>query len=270
MKLTLAAVCMLSSAALAAPNAKKVDPQTQTKADTLFIEAQTAYQQGKYREAIDLFKKAYDLVRDPVYLFNIAQSYRRIADCVPAHDFYVRYLEADPKASNKDKVEQWIFELRPCVDKAREREDAARAAEEAERQRQQAAASQSAPPVPTRPIDTEVDRGGPYRMVGIALAGVGLLGVVVGATYGVKGNSIQADIDDRCSAPNTCLWDSPEIQRLHDDGETANTRAMLGYIGGAAAIAAGVGLYMFGRNRVETVTIAPTPGGAAVGASFRF
>jgi tetratricopeptide (TPR) repeat protein len=260
MKLALVFVCVLSSVSLAAPDGTKVDAQTQANADKLFVDAQAAYQQGKYREAIDLFKKAYDLVRDPVYLFNIAQGYRKIADCAPAHDYYVQYLEADPKASNKDKVEQWIFELRPCVDKAREREAAARAAEG---QRQPSG-------VATGPVETEVDRGAPFRIAGIALAGVGMLGLVVGVTYGVKGNGIETDIDDRCTAPSSCLWDSPEIQALHDDGETANTRALIGYIGGGIAIAAGVGLYMFGRTRVETVTVMPTAGGAAVGASFRW
>jgi tetratricopeptide (TPR) repeat protein len=260
MNLALALVCCLSASVLAAPSEESGDAETQAKAEKLFVDAQTAYQQGKYREAIDLFKKAYDLVRDPVYLFNIAQSYRKIADCVPAHDYYVQYLEADPKASNKDKVEQWIFELRPCVDKAREREAAARAAT-GERQPSNAQ---------TGPVETEVDRGAPYRIAGIALAGVGMLGLVVGVTYGVKGNGIQDDIDERCTAPRSCLWDSREIQALHDDGETANTRAMIGYIGGGIAIAAGVGLYMFGRTRVETVMVTPTSGGAAVGASFRW
>ncbi len=268
MKLAVALVCALASAAAAGPG--KVDPVTQAQADKLFIDGQASYQQGKYLAAIDLFKNAYGLVSDPVYLFNIAQSYRKIADCVSSHDYYVKYLEAVPKAPNKDKVQQWIFELRPCVDKTRELADeAARAAEEAERQRQEAEAARQEPR-PMAPVETEVDRGGPYRISGIVLAGVGLLGIVVGATYGVKGNSIQADIDNLCSSPNTCLWDSDKIQSLHEDGETANTRAKIGYIGGGVALAAGIALYMVGRDRVETVMVTPTSGGATVGAAFRF
>ena len=249
---------------------EKIAPEVQAKADVMFDQAQGFYQSGQFQAAIPLFQQAYALVHDPVYLFNIAQSYRKIADCVPAHDYYVKYLEADPKAPNKDKVEQWIFELRPCVDKAREREaDATRAAEDAERQRQEAEAARQKP-VPADPIETEVDRGAPFRITGIVLAGAGLLAIAIGATYGVKGNSIQADIDSMCSAPNTCLWDSDKIQSLHDDGESANTRAKVGYIGGGIALVAGVALYMVGRNRVETVMVTPTSGGATVGASFRW
>ena len=261
MKLSLVLICVLATSALA--GGTKVDPATQAKADKLFVDGQTSYQQGKYLAAIDLFKNAYELVRDPVYLFNIAQGYRKIADCVQAHDYYVKYLEADPKASNKNKVEQWIFELRPCVDKAREREENASRATEAD---QRGAAKRS----PSEPYETEVDRGGGFRITGVVLAGVGLLGLVVGITYGVKGNSVQSDLDAMCLAPSTCLWDSDEVQSLHDEGQTANTRAKIGYIGGGIAVAAGVALYMFGRTRVETVTVSPTSGGAAVGAAFSF
>lgn len=268
MKLALVLVCAFATAAVAAP---KVDPQRQAQAVKLFEQGQANYQQGKYLAAIDLFRDAYELVSDPVYLFNIAQSYRKIADCVQSHDYYVKYLEADPKAPNKDKVQQWIFELRPCVDKAREREaEAQRNAQEAERQRREAeAAKRNIGPRPD-PVPTEVDRGGPFRISGLALAGVGMLGVVVGVVYGVKGSGIQSDIDDRCSPPNTCQWDSTEIQSLHDDGESANTRAKIGYIGGGVALVAGVALYMFGRTRVETVMVTPTQGGATVGAAFSF
>lgn len=268
MKLALVLVAALAAPALAGPG--KVDPATQAQAAKLFESGQASYQEGKYLAAIDLFKNAYGLVNDPVYLFNIAQSYRKIADCVPAHDYYVKYLEAAPNAPNKDKVQQWIFELRPCVDKARERDaDAERAAEEAERQRKEAEAARQKP-VPLAPVETEVDRGGPFRIGGIVLAGAGLLGLAIGATYGVKGNSIQEDIDRMCSPPSTCLWDSERIQSLHDDGESANTRAKIGYIGGGIALLGGIALYMVGRDRVETVMVTPTSGGATVDASFRF
>lgn len=267
--LALATLCTLTTVSLAAPK-RGVDPKKQAEADKKFIEGQTAYGQGKYQAAIQLFTEAYNLVRDPVYLFNIAQGYRKVADCVAAHEHYVKYLDEAPTAENEAKVRQWIVELKPCVEKAREREDeAARANEEAERQRKEAEAAQTRFES-VQAYETEVDRGAGFRVAGIALAGVGILGVVAGAVYGVKGNTIRADIDAMCSPPNTCLWSSDEIQALHDDGETANTRAKIGYIGGGVAFVAGIALYMIGRSRVETVTIVPTAGGATVGASVRF
>ena len=61
--------------------ADKVDPATQAKADALFEKGQALYLGDEFQGAIELFKQAYELVRDPVYLFNIAQSYRKVADC---------------------------------------------------------------------------------------------------------------------------------------------------------------------------------------------
>lgn len=48
----------------------------------------------EFQGAIELFKQAYELVRDPVYLFNIAQSYRKVADCENSFDYYTQYLRA--------------------------------------------------------------------------------------------------------------------------------------------------------------------------------
>ena len=88
-------VALLASAAHA-------DPATQAKADKLFEQAQVDYQAGKYAEAIPLFQQAYELVHDPVYLFNIAQTYRKVLDCEGATTYYKRYLDEAPKAEKPD------------------------------------------------------------------------------------------------------------------------------------------------------------------------
>ena len=67
----------LAGVAMAAP---KPDPAaTQAKADALFVKGQASYQDGKFQAAIAQFKQAYDLVRDPIYLFNIALPHLRAA-----------------------------------------------------------------------------------------------------------------------------------------------------------------------------------------------
>jgi tetratricopeptide (TPR) repeat protein len=259
---TLAALVMLASVAHAAPQA---DVTTQRQADALFDAGQASYQQGQFQRAINQFKKAYDLVHDPIYLFNVAQSYRKIGDCVGAHDYYRKYLAETPLAQNKDKVEQWIRELQPCVDeREREKQEAARrAAEEAELRR----AREDERPAP---VDTQVDQGKPLRLGGIVLASAGAFGLAAGIAYGIKGGRVRSDLDARCSPPNTCLWDSPEIQGLDADGRSANTRAAIGYVAGGIALVGGVALYLVGRSRIEQVTITPTGGGAMAGASLRF
>ena len=64
--------------------APKPASPAQKQADALFEKGLASYQGGKYQDAIAQFKQAYDLVHDPVYLFNIAQSYRKVADCTSA------------------------------------------------------------------------------------------------------------------------------------------------------------------------------------------
>ena len=235
----------------------------QTAADALFEKGQASYQSGKYQDAITQFKQAYELVHDPVYLFNIAQSYRKVADCENADRFYRKFLEYSPNAENKDKVEQWLEELKPCVEQRQHDQEAARKSqEEAERLRKERELA--------RPVDTAVDRGKPFRIGGIALAGAGAVGLTVGIVYGIKSQSIQDDIDAQCSPPRSCQWDSRPIQTLHEDGRSANRRAAFGYIGGGIAMIGGAALYMVGRTRVETVTVQPTAGGASVTAHLSF
>ena len=53
---------------------------------------------GDMDGVVALFKDAYELVHDPVYLFNIAQSYRKVLDCIAATDYYAKYLAAAPNA----------------------------------------------------------------------------------------------------------------------------------------------------------------------------
>jgi tetratricopeptide (TPR) repeat protein len=269
-------LCALAGVALAGPKGKapapkdktpapKIDP-TQAKADALFENAQASYQSGQYQEAIEQFKQAYELVKDPVYLFNVAQSYRKVADCISAHDFYTQYLQEAPTAENKDKVNQWLSELQPCVDQRHNEQDAARHAEEAERQRKAEEARRAAEAA--KPVPTEVDHGKPLRIAGIATGTLGLGALTVGIVYGIKSQSIKNDIATMCD--RRCQWDSNEIIELDAAGMRANQRAKIGYIAGGVATVVGAGLYVFGRTRVETVMVTPNTGGATVSAQLSF
>jgi len=265
-------LCALAGVAAAGPKDKgkappppKVDP-TQAQADALFEKGQASYQSGQYQEAIEQFKQAYELVKDPVYLFNVAQSYRKVADCLNAHDYYEQYLQQAPNAENKDKVNQWLSELQPCVEQRHNEQDAAKRAEEAERQRKAEEARRAAEAA--KPVPVEVDHGKPLRVAGIVTGALGVATLGVGIFYGIRGQSIKNDIDNMCD--RRCQWDMEPIIGLDADGKQANTRAKIGYIAGGIATLVGTGLYMFGRTRVETVMVTPNAGGATVSAQLTF
>jgi tetratricopeptide (TPR) repeat protein len=247
-------------------SAPKAEPTVQAKADVLFEKGQANYEGGQFQAAIELFKQAYELVRDPAYLFNIAQSYRKIGDCLAAFDYYNRYLGESPKAENRDTVNQWLREMQPCVEQRQQEQEAARRGEEAEKARQEELLRKQR--AAARPVPMEVDRGKPFRITGLALGGVGIVGLAVGITYGIKSSSIKNDVANQCAMG--CQWDTDPVKSLDADGRAANTRATLGYIVGGIATAAGVGLYMFGRTRIETVMVTPSSGGASVSAQLAF
>jgi tetratricopeptide (TPR) repeat protein len=263
----LVALVLMASVA----HADKVDPATQAKADVLFEKGQALYLSDEFQGAIELFKQAYALVRDPVYLFNIAQSYRKVADCENAFDFYTQYLQAAPNAENKTKVQQWLRELQPCVDQRQRDHEAAKRAEQLERERKEEderRQQQAMQPPPPPPRETETDAGGGLRIAGYAGMAVGAIGLSLGAYYSVQGAGARDDLNKLCAMG--CTWSDPKVHSLDSDGQSDNTRAKIGFIGGGVAAVAGVALYMFGRTRVEHVMVAPTDGGASVTAQLRF
>ena len=257
------AVVVLCALAGAAHADGEVDAEAQKKADIFFAKGQQDYQQNKFQAAIELFKDAYELVHDPVYLFNIAQSYRKAADCISATDYYNKYLAASPGAPNTETVQQWMRELAPCVDqqKKREREAALRAEAQAKAERD---ARDNPGSVETPTI--ERDNGRALRIAGLAAGGAGVVGLGLGVVETVRGRSLQSGLTAACTP--TCTY--AQIKSIDDQGHRANTFAAIGYIGGGAALAAGITLYVLGANRVEHVAITPAPHGATAGATFRW
>jgi tetratricopeptide (TPR) repeat protein len=249
----------------AVASAQPIDPKVQAKADLMFEQAQAHYEAGRYQAAIPLFKEAYDLVHDPVYLFNIAQSYRKVLDCENAYDNYNRYLaeakEADAK--QREKVQGWLRELAPCVDERRAEHERARRGEAADRARRIEALrrEQAAARAP-------VDRGRPYRRAGLIAGAVGIAGLGIGTTFSILGARQTSALADECATG--CDWTDPELRAKDRAGRRDNVIAGVGWIGGGVALAGGVTLYLLGRAKVEHVTVTPAPGGATVGAHLRF
>jgi tetratricopeptide (TPR) repeat protein len=69
------------------------------------------YNLGRFEEAIGEYRKAYELKNDPVFLFNIAQSYRQLGHADRALFFYRRYLSTAPESPHRNEVQTRIDEL---------------------------------------------------------------------------------------------------------------------------------------------------------------
>jgi tetratricopeptide (TPR) repeat protein len=75
----------------------------------------TFYNLGQFEEAIAEYRKGYEQKADPVFLYNIGQSYRQLGAHDKALFFYRRYLSTAPDAANHLEVEQWVAELEALV-----------------------------------------------------------------------------------------------------------------------------------------------------------
>jgi tetratricopeptide (TPR) repeat protein len=231
----------------------------QTDANNLFAKGQAKYLAGEYRDAIKFFDDAYQLVRDPVYLFNVAQSYRKLFDCIPASEYFTRFLNESTDINQKQRalVQKWVIELAPCVSE--------RTAAAAQKPRAEELTAPPPPP-PKRPVDP----GRPYRIGGIAAAGVGAVGLVVGAIFSKRGANLESKLAD-CNLE--CDW-TDEREATDRAGQRANLIAAISWIAGGGVLATGATLYILGhskRKRFERLHVsAPTTGGIAVVGRFRF
>ncbi len=76
------------------------------------------YNLGEFDEAIKAYKEGYDAKPDPVFLFNIAQSYRLWKKPEQAIFFYKSFLRNAPEAPNHAEVERRIQELQQELDQS--------------------------------------------------------------------------------------------------------------------------------------------------------
>src|SRR6478752_8490433 len=93
-------------------------PEALKKAQASFDQAQTDYLSGKYDEAAAGFQAAYAARPFPQFLYNVGASFhmkgKKTSD-VPSYEkaveFYKKYLQEEPTASDKPKVEKAISVL---------------------------------------------------------------------------------------------------------------------------------------------------------------
>jgi hypothetical protein len=72
-------------------------PSADEQAHVLFLNGQRLYDEGRYEEAVQAFKTAYELSKRPLMLFNMANAYERLGQLEQAIDVLNQYrVYADP------------------------------------------------------------------------------------------------------------------------------------------------------------------------------
>jgi len=101
----------LSLGAPAIADKPPADPAKKEQVKKLFEEGMIQYDLGKYEAAIGKFEKAYEVIPDPAFLFNIAQAHRMAGHVADALRTYKTFLRKVPNAANKKEVTAFIATL---------------------------------------------------------------------------------------------------------------------------------------------------------------
>jgi tetratricopeptide (TPR) repeat protein len=219
-------------------------PDDETRAKAFYAEASRHYDLREYAVAIEGFRRAYTLLPDPLFLFDIAQSYRQLRDCDNARGFYKNYLINAPTADNRDKVEAFITEMDACV------------AEQQRAQQQHV----DRPPIAAVPASHTA-----LKITGSVTAGIGAVLVGGAVSYSLQAADKSRQLEQLCAGGCTAT----DTLALDRSGHDASRDAVVLYIVGGAAVAAGA--VLFGWASIdEPVAITPLPGGAAVSTRVRF
>ncbi len=217
------------------------DPAVEGQAREHFDKGRSYYNVGQYDQAIAEFQQAYLLMKEPLFLFNIAQSYRLKGDCDTALRFYKNYLREQPEPPILEEVEAAV---KICEDKKAEQPP-------------------EKPPTPTdRPA-----RGKGLRTAGFVTMAAGVALTGVGIYFG-----LQAKADSDTVSDYTGPW-GPEQEDIESRGQR-NEMLFFALTGtGAAALIGGGVLYYLGRrqaNEAPAVAVLPAAGGLQVSWALAF
>src|SRR5436190_5391868 len=95
----------ITTAAPGAPAAEEPTPDKSLgAAKEAFESAQGAFVRGEYLVAAERFLSAYEHKPYPAFLFNVAVSYEKARQLEKARDYFTKYLDKDPNASDAAQV----------------------------------------------------------------------------------------------------------------------------------------------------------------------
>lgn len=127
-------------------------------------------------------------------------------------------------------------------------------------------------PVEPAPPRTETrDPGKLRRIGGLAMAGLGVVGVGVGLVFGFQAKGLVEDAETACSGElDPCFGDVPYAQGLIDDARDKATLSNLFVAGGAVLAAVGVVLWITapGEETVERAAFVPVVSPDGLGLAY--
>jgi hypothetical protein len=252
------AACLTTSVARADPT------DDQVRAQALFEEAKALRGARRITAACADFEESRRLDEGIGVTLYLADCYEHAGDLRrAATDFRRAEALAAARGDKRAAVARRRAEVLEALSPRRTRSTAAPAADPAPSAAQRDDAS--------APGDDAVARSNmTRRWVGIGVAGAGVIGIGIGAVFGaVALSKLSQSNDGPCDPDNRCTPAGLELRR---QSGSATTGATISFAAGAAALAAGIGIYLTTPRDGEMLTVAPTvtAGGGGALLAFRF
>jgi tetratricopeptide (TPR) repeat protein len=279
----LAVASAIAWQALVWPATLHAEDAPHSPADTLELEdvegrarfeaGRIAFIQRRFEDALEDFRRAYELTRRSQLLYNIGAAADRLRQDQAALQAYERFLDEVPDAPTRDEVESRITMLRMAVERsgreraAAEREDDAGAgAGGGDGKSAQAGGTDHATDPPadgdavvaqpvaddgtgtrTPPLEASGGRasGNAMRPIAYGLAAAAGVGLVLGTAFGLRARNLRNEAG--CDG-NLCPDETAAAR--YRDARSAGTLATLGFaVGGAALVGSVLLLILSGKRR---------------------
>lgn len=289
-----ALVAALTTAGLSLPSPARAAGPAAVDADQLYEEGRKDFSSGFYKSAIEKFEAAHRKSKDPLILYNIGQSYKKLYDEEPKVEFlkkargalrdYVAAIEKDPGLGADPE------EVKPVLEKIEAELARLEPAKEPEGPEQEPSLDVPAP---------DSDPGKKLRLAGIGLMGSGgallVAGGILGGVFAAKGKRLGDELNtyyaqqtgNMCPATflageaSECTQLREDVKTTRADGQRSNTLAgvSFGVVGGLGALLliGGIVSYSIGKKRsaawsagpeTARVRVAPTFGGLLIQGRF--
>jgi len=245
-------------------------------ADALYEEGRKDYNQGFFKSAIEKFEAAYKRSKNPLFLYNIGLTYKKLYDEEPRPELlksartalkeYVAAIEKDPGlGADPEEVKPVLADI------------------DAELARVEAKPEPEGPTEPdSPPTERAEDPGRKLKLAGIGLMASGgamiVVGSIVGGVFGAKGSRLSEELNsdgglysqlktegcnnvaDPANEPDPCDALHTRIDETKAGGNTANTATIVGFgvVGGVGAllVIGGAVSYVLGKKRTSDGTTA--------------
>jgi tetratricopeptide (TPR) repeat protein len=233
------------SAADPAPGARELNLESSR---SCFRKGREYFAKADYSAAIEQFEAGYALSPQPLFLYNIALSYRLAGQLSPALDYYRRFAAVAPRAPERAEVEARIADLERALTPATPPDDHRSPEPSAPEARTSSAPS----PRPAPPSSLVISQPSPdaesarrarsLKWAGGTLAVVGGVGLILGATF----VGLAANLDQSLNHPVPGTMFDPALEERRDRFATSGLALLVS--GGVVAIG-GTALALVGARR---------------------